>query len=233
MTTSRTRSTELRAWGLAALLACVASPALAAPSDADLAQARTFYENGEQLYKEGRYADASVAFEESYRLSERPELLYNLAACEERLGNLQGALDHLNRYRVYASPDEREALERRIVNLERRLAEAPRTAPSPAPAPARSPGSGGRTLAIVGGVTVGVAGATQLTTWGLSRGWRDTGNQDAWDTWRPINLGAGGAVAVGAGLLTTGLILNARAVSSGPGLQVGVGPRALSVRGSF
>ncbi len=91
------------------------------------ARARELYDNGEILYAEGRYEDAIVAFEEAYRLSGRPLLLFNMANAQERLGRWREALDTLSRYRVYAGADERDTLDRRIANLERRLAEAPAT----------------------------------------------------------------------------------------------------------
>ena len=86
-------------------------------------RARDLYENGAILYDEGRYEDAIVAWEEAHALSERPLLLYNIASAQERLGKWQEALDTLNRYRAFAEPDERDRLDRRITNLERRLAE--------------------------------------------------------------------------------------------------------------
>ena len=85
-------------------------------------RARELYENGATLYDEGRYEDAIVAWQEAWELSQRPLLLYNIASAQERLGHWRDALETLNRYRAYARPDERERLDRRIANLERRIA---------------------------------------------------------------------------------------------------------------
>ncbi len=85
------------------------------------ARARELYENGVILYKEGRYEDAIAAWREAWRLSRRPALLYNIANAQERLGQWKEALETLNRYRAFARASEREALDRRIRNLERRL----------------------------------------------------------------------------------------------------------------
>ncbi len=140
--------------------------------DANQERAKELYQNGSLLYDEGRYEDAIIAFQEAYRLSEQPKLLYNIAQAQERLGRYQDALDTLSRYRAYAPAEEREALDRRIRNLERRLEEqgtstppAPTATeqPAPAPVPAPEPDSGGvRVLPIalyaVGGVGLG-AGA--------------------------------------------------------------------------
>lgn len=85
------------------------------------ARAKELYQNGAILYEEGRYEDAVVAWDEAYRLSQRPALLYNIANAQERLGLWQEALDTLNRYRAYAGAGQRDSLDRRIANLERRL----------------------------------------------------------------------------------------------------------------
>ncbi len=90
--------------------------------EGDDARARELYENGAILYEEGRYEDAVIAFEEAYRLSGRPALLFNIANALERTGRWDEALDVLSRYRAYAPADERETLDRRITNLERRVA---------------------------------------------------------------------------------------------------------------
>ncbi len=112
--------------------------------DAD-GRARQFYDNGAMLYEEGRYEDAIIAFEEAYRLSPRPALLFNIANAEERAGRWANAMETLGRYRVYAPAIERETLDRRIRNIERRLDEMKATAPverppvaaaTPAPKPA-------------------------------------------------------------------------------------------------
>jgi len=91
-------------------------------SDSD-ARARELYENGARLYDEGLYEDAIAAWKAAHDLSERPLLLYNIANAYERIGQYQEALDHLNRYRALAPSSERETLERRMRNIERRLEE--------------------------------------------------------------------------------------------------------------
>lgn len=125
--------------GVLVLLGMAAPLARAEDTDA---RAMELYDNGVVLYDEGLYEDAIVAWESAYRLSERPALLYNVANAEERLGRYQEALDHLNRYRAYATADERVTLDRRITNLERRLEEQAlrvNETPLPGPAPAFIP----------------------------------------------------------------------------------------------
>lgn len=143
----------------------------------DDTRARELYENGAILYDEGRYEDAVAAWNEAYRISQRPGLLYNIANAEERLGRYQDALDHLNRYRAFAEQNERDTLDRRIANLERRLAEttppANNNTPVNPPATTEPPkkqgvsplpfvffGIGGAS-AITGGVFGGLAGGAR------------------------------------------------------------------------
>jgi tetratricopeptide (TPR) repeat protein len=104
---------------LTALL--LAGPALA--SEADDERARELYENGRMLFEEGLYDDAIAAWQAAWELSERPLLLFNIASAQEMLGELEAAVDTLNRYRAFAPADERVTLERRIRNLEARIAE--------------------------------------------------------------------------------------------------------------
>jgi tetratricopeptide (TPR) repeat protein len=148
----------------------VGLPAWAAPTDPAEIEARgiELYENGAILYEEGRYEDAIVAWEEGWRLSQRPGFLFNIANAQERLGDYRAALDTLGRYRALAHADERETLDRRIRNLEERLAMQP--APQPAvqpegPEPRR--GGGGPTVRpLVAGSLIGL-GAVGLTAGGV------------------------------------------------------------------
>lgn len=204
----------------AALL--LATPALGQepPPVDDAAQKRAMelYQNGAELYQEGRYEDAIVAFQEARKVNPHPALLFNIANAYERLAQFEEALDYLNQYRAFAPAEQRETIARRIRNLEKRLAEmAPAPAPAPAPvaaAPAPAPAPAGRgpgPALLWTGVGVGVAGGLAAgITFGASRGWIDAGNQTAWDTWRPVNnaglvlAGVGGGLAV-VGLATGGL----------------------------
>lgn len=137
------------------------SPALAQPasepSAEDVARAKELFRNGERLYNEGRYEDAIVAWQEAYDLSGQPALLYNMANAYERLGRYQESYDALNRYRVYASESEADAIDRRLLNLEQRLREqSPSTAPTQkAPPKAKTGGPPVLPIALYG---VGAAG---------------------------------------------------------------------------
>jgi tetratricopeptide (TPR) repeat protein len=86
-------------------------------------RAKELYNNGVTLYDEGRYEDAIAAWEAAYELSGKALLLFNIANAWERIGEYDRAIDALSRYRAFAPADEKELLDRRMRNLERRIAE--------------------------------------------------------------------------------------------------------------
>jgi tetratricopeptide (TPR) repeat protein len=160
-------------WAAAWLLAGLPARADDPPTDPAELEARgiELYENGATLYDEGRYEDAILAWQEGYRISQRPGFLYNIANAQERLGDYRAALDTLGRYRALARTDERETLDRRIRNLEERLAAQPApvpqsgSAPPEGPSRTRQPG-GPAVRPIVAGSLVGV-GAVGLVAGGV------------------------------------------------------------------
>jgi len=121
-----------------------ALPAQAQTSADELA--RKHFESGVAYLQESDYDSALKAFEKAYELSNRPEILLNLATVHERRGDLSSAISSLKRY-LEAVPDSDQAatVKNRIANLEKRLEAQPKTAPTgtaqPAPtaAPATAP----------------------------------------------------------------------------------------------
>ena len=71
---------------------------------------------------QGRYEEALVAFEQSYDLSGRPLLLYNMANVHERSGDFDGVLLKLEAYLPHATDQERPRLRSRIESLRDRVA---------------------------------------------------------------------------------------------------------------
>ena len=112
---------------VAALLVTLAAPAHAqeqspahAREDAD-SQARALYRQGDRLYVQGKYEQAIAAFQESYRLSSRPLILYAIANTYERMGRYEEALGSLREYEPHAQRGEEQDLQERIRSLEQRL----------------------------------------------------------------------------------------------------------------
>lgn len=110
------------------LFACVAlafgASSARAQTSADQ-RARDLYVQGDRAYNEGRYEEAVQAFAESYRLSGRPLLLFNLANAYERLGRYQDALTTLRQYAPSAAVQEQAQIRARIAALEQRAASSP------------------------------------------------------------------------------------------------------------
>ncbi len=115
------------------LLAVPASSAAQKTAGADK-EARANFNLGRAAYGEGRYQAALQYFEQAYKLSGRPKLLYNVAQVQERLQHDDDALKAYERYLV-GLPDasNRLVVERRIEIL--RAAAARRASPAAAGKP--------------------------------------------------------------------------------------------------
>jgi tetratricopeptide (TPR) repeat protein len=92
-----------------------------APSPDDVERARVLDENARQLYDEGAYEGAILAWKKAYELTEYNNLLYNISMAYDRAGDFEKALEYLDRYRALASPEERPQLERKKKSLKARL----------------------------------------------------------------------------------------------------------------
>src|SRR4051794_26897650 len=123
-----------------ATLALVAlAPAIAiaqAPSASDQEAAKAHFMAGSAYYEQANYGDAVKEFNEAYRLSHRADLLYNIALAYERLEQWDSAIAALRRYLDEKSdaPD-RNIIQTRIGNLEKRRDAQRPAAPPPMPAP--------------------------------------------------------------------------------------------------
>jgi tetratricopeptide (TPR) repeat protein len=228
----------MRAAVLAAMLVGSAPAVAAAQADqaAADARAREIFENGVQLYEEGRYDLAVEAFAEAYRLSRRPALLWNLANAHEKLDQLEEALDALQRYRVYAEAGEREDVAARVRDLQRRIAERQSAAfedpeddggddgeddeaagddllldrgRPEAPGGARSAGPhpAGGVLLGVGGATAGAFAAVAGVTYGQAQDARALGDQAGWEAVKPLNNASLGLIGVGVGTAAAGAVV--------------------------
>jgi tetratricopeptide (TPR) repeat protein len=113
----------IRRWGvLAATVTCllfafVATPA-AAQDSRTVVEARSVFAAGQVAFDDGRYADALVYFRRSYALSRLPELLFNIALCQDRLRDADAAVASYRRY-IYEMPraSNRPEVERRLEAL--------------------------------------------------------------------------------------------------------------------
>jgi tetratricopeptide (TPR) repeat protein len=95
--------------------------AQAAPTANDQEAAKAHFMAGSAYYEQANYSDAVKEFTEAYRLSQRPDLLYNIALAYERLEKWDDAIDALQKY-LRDKPDaqDRAIIQTRIDNLEKR-----------------------------------------------------------------------------------------------------------------
>jgi tetratricopeptide (TPR) repeat protein len=122
-----------RALALVAVVGGVAAPASALTEDEERAKAH--FLAGQSYYEQASYADALKEFNEAYRISKRPPLLYNIARCYESMEQLDKAIEALQMYlQVSPNADDRIAIESRIKNLQDRQA-AKKEAPPPPTTP--------------------------------------------------------------------------------------------------
>jgi tetratricopeptide (TPR) repeat protein len=90
----------------------------AAGDDGD-EEARQHFQLGRTFYDSGRFQQAVEEFEAAYKLSGRPQLLYNVYVAQRDVGELQKAVDALRAYleQVPDAPD-RVNLKARLTSLE-------------------------------------------------------------------------------------------------------------------
>src|SRR2546422_134581 len=109
---------------LTALLVVLPSSVNAQPSDdADRTDlARRHFQSGGAYFEEVRFDEAAREFRESYRLSPRVDLLYNIAQCYLRKGDAARAVEFYKRYlEVNASAKDRVSIEHTIAGLKRQI----------------------------------------------------------------------------------------------------------------
>lgn len=144
----------MRPWMFLALLTLLSTVGLGAreAQAADpKAQAKQFFQSGEQKFQTGDYSGAILDFEAADKLVPSPILSYNIALCQERLGRDDLAIQH---YKAYLSrrPDaaNREQVETRIAEAEARLRAKTSPPPVVTPPPAEGPPPPGKSGGLPG-----------------------------------------------------------------------------------
>ncbi|MCD6500059.1 MAG: tetratricopeptide repeat protein [Deltaproteobacteria bacterium] len=85
--------------------------------------ARTHFASGRSYYQTGRYKDAIREFQAAYELSKNPDLLFNIAQCWERLGNLTNAIKYRQAYLDESGhPTDEAEVKLQIAALKQRIA---------------------------------------------------------------------------------------------------------------
>jgi tetratricopeptide (TPR) repeat protein len=108
-----------RGIAIAAVVCAAVAPAYAMTEEEERAKAH--FLAGQSYYDQASYADALREFNEAYRISKRPALLYNIARCHEALDQYADAVEMLERYlKEEPGTADRAAIETRIANLKGR-----------------------------------------------------------------------------------------------------------------
>lgn len=141
------------------------------PPPEALAAGRAFFEKGQAYFQAGKYQAAWVEFSSAYQIVEMPDLLFNIARCEAKMGRSADAAKHYRQF-LEVKPDDPDAdnIRRQIDVLEGRtvVASAPTgsSAASPRSIPWIATATGGAGLLLVLG-GAGALGAASSTYYSL------------------------------------------------------------------
>lgn len=117
------RPANLAAFALSLTLASSQVFAQSGTDEARLEDARNQYRAGVQAFQRGRFGEATVAFERSFRARPHPATLYNAAEARMRAGDNEGALAQLRELLAMTSPAPDADLAGRARNLALQMGE--------------------------------------------------------------------------------------------------------------
>ncbi len=174
-------------------------------------QARAHYGTGSIAFGAGRFADALAEFQKAYALSQRPQLIYNIAVAYDRLRRDREALEAFEEYlRLVPDAPQRAEVEGRIGLLRESLQSQARlasTSATPALASAPSDDEAHTPTTITASTNV----TLESTVSRASHAQRD--EQPAHpSTGQWLLLGSSGALAVTGGVLLTVALMDKGAV---------------------
>lgn len=108
----------------AALSLLAPRPCLAGSKDGTEKQAKKLFEEATAFFNEGKYAQAVIKFHDSYDLSHQSELLYNIAVCYEKMGQLGKATEYYGKYldAKDEEDEESEQVKKKIDKLKKKQA---------------------------------------------------------------------------------------------------------------
>ncbi|MEM9187706.1 MAG: hypothetical protein AAGF12_00920 [Myxococcota bacterium] len=195
-------------------------------------EARSLFEAGVTAYSAGRFEEAVAYFQQSYELSGRHQLLYNVGTAAERSRDDALALRSYEEYlRQVPEAENRERVETRIALL-RSLGVETERASGPGPAPWILVASGGA-LAIAGTVLLAIGLADRATVEDPETGARWADVETAFD--RGPGLLTAGAIAlpIGLAVAAVGLTWALVADDEEPAVAFRLAPDSLSLRGWF
>lgn len=108
-------------------------PTKADKSKADEAEARTRYEKGQALYKDGAFEAALVELQRAYELAPSYKILYNIAQVHRQLNDFAGSLKAFERYLSEGdkgiAPKRKQEVDKEIAELKEKVGNLTVTTP--------------------------------------------------------------------------------------------------------
>lgn len=155
----------------ACAVVCLLAALPAGAQGDDRERAREAYSRGQALFDAGDFAGARDAFQESLDASPHTRTIFNIALCEEKLGNVVEAIEMYQRYVDWPGDlPNRDEVKQKIEQLRELLPPEPEAPPKP-PAEADEPEpepeppteEAGPDLIAPGWITLGVGAAGMIT----------------------------------------------------------------------
>jgi hypothetical protein len=87
-----------------------------------MAEAKRLFDDGAVAFGSGNYDEAIRLWEQSYAISQAPLIRYNIANAWEKLGDFRKTRENLAVWRAAAPPEEQGMLDKRLQNLDARIA---------------------------------------------------------------------------------------------------------------
>jgi tetratricopeptide (TPR) repeat protein len=186
------------------LCAFVGAERFAVADDATT-KAKELYQQGQAHYAVGEYEAAAEAYQNAYKLKQDPALLFNAAQAQRLAGNLDRALTLYRNYlRFHPNVANRAEVESRISQLEQQIEEARAAKVAPPPTEPAPPLAEGRPLTTTGTTAATTEAPPVLTA------------VPAPSEPRPLYKRPWVWAVVG-GVVATGVVITAIALSSGGG----------------
>lgn len=123
---------DLRAFGLSLLLLAIPAAALA---QSDMVQvAKNHFDDGQNFYLQGKYAEAADHFLKAYTAKPYPAFIFNVAVCHEKSNNYAEALKNYERFlREAPHSRDKKLVEQRIASIRAMIGSGQTSQPSSMP----------------------------------------------------------------------------------------------------
>ncbi len=206
-----------------------------APPPEALAAGRAFFEKGQAYYSAGKYQAAWVEFSSAFQIVEHPDLLFNIARCEAKMGRKDDAARHFRQF-LAANPSDPDAdgIRKQIDELEGRSSQpVERSSMRRVPWIATVTGGAGLLL-VLGGA--GAIGAANSTYYSLQTSCGTACTADAVSVGRTQSAVGYSLLAIGFAAMATAAVvvpIELKKMDARPKLALTLSPSSLAFQGSF